>query len=148
VVTDDKIMAWYNGANCRHNRASRPGKQWQIGLVTWRLDGFVSLDSDASEDVVTTKKLVYGGNRLTLNADASAPHAQIQVEILDDSGAVIQGKSDPVTGDSLKHVVYWAGNDDVGHLAGQTVVLKLHTTASKLYALQFTPDAQCRRSGG
>ena len=140
VVTEDKIMAWYNGANCRHNLAPKPGKQWQIGLVTWRLDGFVSLDSDASEDVVTTKKLLYGGNRLTLNADASAADAQIQVEILDGSGNVIKGKSDPVTGDSLEHVVYWAGNDKIGNLAGRTVVLKLYARTSKLYALQFRPN--------
>jgi len=148
VVTEDKIMAWYNGANCRHNLAPKPGKQWQIGLVTWRLDGFVSLDSDASEDVVTTKKLIFNGNQLTLNADASAAQAQIQVEIVDDAGKVIKGRSDPVTGDSLKHVVYWAGNDDVGNIAGQTVVLKFCTKNSKFYALRFTPDAQGRRSGG
>ncbi len=137
----DQVWLYVTGANHKHNLDPPAGaRNHQFGIAKWRMDGFASLRSDASEDVITTKALIFSGDRLTLNADASARGAQIQVEILGADGTRLKPKSDAVTGNSLDHTVAWRGDHDLSGLAGTPVVLKLYSTDTDLYALEFHGD--------
>ena len=137
----DEVWLYVTGANHKHNLDPPTGaRNHQFGIAKWRMDGFASLRSDASEDVITTKALTFSGDRLTLNADASTRGAQIQVEIVGGNGTQLKPKSDAVTGNSLSHTVTWRGDHDLSGLAGTPVVLKLYSTNADLYALEFHGD--------
>ncbi|MHC4755344.1 MAG: hypothetical protein ACYTBP_09385, partial [Planctomycetota bacterium] len=45
---------------------------------------------------------------------------------------------DPVMTDSVRQVVTWKGNPDVGNLAGKVVRLRIEMQNTKLYAFEFT----------
>ncbi|MHC4703960.1 MAG: hypothetical protein ACYTFQ_25660, partial [Planctomycetota bacterium] len=44
---------------------------------------------------------------------------------------------DPITADSVRHVVTWKGDPDVGNLAGQVVRLRFEMENAKLFAFNF-----------
>jgi hypothetical protein len=44
---------------------------------------------------------------------------------------------DPIRADSVRHVVTWKGDSDVGNLAGQVVRLRFEMQNAKLYAFKF-----------
>jgi hypothetical protein len=47
------------------------------------------------------------------------------------------GDCDPIKTDSVRHVVTWKGDPDVGNLAGQVVRLRFEMKNAKLYSFQF-----------
>ncbi len=69
VVHGDEVWHYYTGINTMHG-GPLPPKQCVIGRVSWRLDGFVSLDAGAFEGWVRTVPVAAGGRRLEVNADA------------------------------------------------------------------------------
>ena len=138
IIVGKEMWLYYSGWDGDHVADSRTAK---IAIAKWRLDGFMSLDAGATQGTVVTKPLAYSGRTLLVNADASAPGGSIQVEILDETGAVISGyakdECDAIQSDSVEHVVSWQGDDDLSDLAGQNIRLKFHMTNAELYALQF-----------
>jgi hypothetical protein len=44
---------------------------------------------------------------------------------------------DPITTDSVRHIVNWKGDPDVGNLAGQVVRLRFEMQNARLYAFKF-----------
>jgi hypothetical protein len=61
-------------------------------------------------------------------------------EVIDARNQAIDGfgaeDCEPVTGDSVRNQVAWK-EASIGTLAGTTVKLRFHLTASRLYAFQF-----------
>jgi hypothetical protein len=121
--------------------------------VEQRLDGFMSLDAGERTGTVITRPMVFEGNRLTLNVVAEG---SVKVGILNLPGRAMSGyhigltdapktslagfgvdECDPIRGDSVRQVVSWKGNNDVGNLAGQVVRLRFEMEKAKLYAFQF-----------
>jgi hypothetical protein len=119
-----------------------------------RLDGFVSLDAGGQTGTVITRPLIFEGNELTLNVAAKG---MVKVAIL--PGMEITGFNigltnppkkpvrgfgiddcDPIRTDSVRQVVTWKGDPDVGNLAGKVVRLRFEMQNAKLYAFQFTDD--------
>ena len=163
IVKDDQILFYYTGNNlqCNAHIPDHPQRDligtvsggvrsgYGIGVASMRLDGFVSIDGDYPGGVLTTKPLVFNGDRLILNArvpegpdsnlsDTVPDFGVLRVEITDKLGNTLPGygdsDSDPVLGDSIEHVVSWNGKSDIGRLEGIPVRLRFHLKNSALYS--------------
>jgi hypothetical protein len=147
----DEIRLYYGGANYTHGSpclyrthfddGTPTGRQTKqtasIGLVTWKLDRFVSADGPADGGVLTTVPVKFTGKRLEINA-ATKPGGSVVVELCDAAGKPLPGfSSDPFSGDNLRHVVTFQGRSDVAHLAGKPVVLRLHLKNAEFYSFAF-----------
>ena len=104
-----------------------------------RLDGFVSLDASSSGGNLTTRPLIFEGDRLVLNI---ASKGATRVALLGPGGQAYPGFSpadcDPVRNDSVRRIVSWKGNSDLSSLAGKPVRIHIELRDAKLYALQFS----------
>jgi hypothetical protein len=152
IRVGDEIRLYYGGANYTHGtpavyretfedgastgRKTRYGAG--IGLVTWKLDRFVSVDGPAEGGVLTTIPVVFEGNRLEINARTRAGGAVV-VELCDAAGRPVEdfGASDPFRGDDLRHVVTFAGREPVSALARSPVVLRFRLQNAELYSFAF-----------
>ena len=107
-----------------------------IGLATLRLDGFVSVEGSGT---LTTKPLVFIGDGLEVNADATG--GSLRVEALDLEGNVIEGFSkddcEPLTANVIGHLLKWTGKDDCHLIQAQPIRLRFHLENAKLFS--FTP---------
>ena len=137
VVRDDKIYFYYLGQNTRH-WASYHGdkdKKGGIGLTTLRVDGFVSV---GGEGTLTTKPLVFLGDTLVVNADATG--GSIVVDVLDAQGRVIEGFSRhdcaTITTDNVRHVVTWKGDPDCSLLQARPIKLRFQLENATLYSFE------------
>jgi len=140
IVVGDEIRIYYTGSTGRHwapYHGDEPTKSG-IGLATLRLDGFVSLDAEG-EGTMTTRTLMFVGDALEINADASG--GSIRVEALDPEGSVIAGFSKdeckPITGDEVRAIVQWGDTTDCHQIQGTPIRLRFYLDKAKLYA--FTP---------
>ena len=100
--------------------------------------------------VVMTKLLDFSGNRFYVNADADA--GKIRVDLISDGYSIGLGSedsresrrrvdelSDPITTDSIRHLVTWDGNADVSRLRDNLVRVRFHISGdAKLYSFQFS----------
>ena len=153
VVVGNEIWIYYTGMNVRHTFESLEtlGQTFDgqkrlvaIGLGKLRLDGFVSIDSGATEGMLLTKPLVFDGERLIIiNADSqfASKAGYVRVELQDREGRVIPGYEasacDPFSGNSIHHTVSWQGKTSLPELIRQPVRLKFLLKRTKLYSLQF-----------
>ncbi len=110
VIHDDKIYWYYTGTQMTHGLALEK-RVAAIGRVTWRLDGFVSLDAGPEAGVVETVPLRVPASQLEINADASS--GSVRVEVLTVDGRVQTGFSKDACqlskGDSVRHHIRWRG---------------------------------------
>jgi hypothetical protein len=140
-ATTDQVWMYLGACNHIHNQDPPGGdnsdRDHQVGIAKWRIDGFASLQSDSSEDIITTKTITFTGQQLTLNADI---RGRIQVEILDQNNRVLKPKSDILTGDKQAHVVKWSGNANIAGQSDTKIKLRFYCKNSELYALKFTTD--------
>ena len=138
IVVGDEIRIYYIGKTGRHwggyhgDGESTGG----IGLATLRLDGFVSVEGSGT---LTTKPLVFIGDGLEVNADATG--GSLRVEVLDPEGNVIEGFSkddcEPLTANVIRHLLKWTGKDDCHLIQAQPIRLRFHLKNAKLFS--FTP---------
>ena len=143
VVREDlgEIWIYYVGFERGHWAVRRGGNQESsVSLATLRLDGFVSLT--AGEGSMTTKPLVFDGDRLEINANTAGPQGEVAAEILDpETGRAIPGYAredcDAFQGDAIRHAVTWKGTNNVGRLAGKPVKLRFHLKQAKLFSFRF-----------
>jgi len=133
------------------NRGSK-----NVARIHQRLDGFVSVDAGKQTGMIITRPFIFEGDKLTLNINAAK--GSVKVGILNLPGREISGYSttlsddqeaktkvggfrvkncDTITTDSVRHVVTWNGNGNVGNLAGQVVRLRFEMKNAKLYAFKF-----------
>jgi len=140
LIENNEIWMYYGAFNGLHK--NRDGN---IGLVKWRLDGFMSLNSNAiDEGVIETKPLIFDGTNLVLNANSSKHNAYILVELLYSNGNIIPGysKNDciPILTDDVNTVVSWGAGSDIGFLKNDEIKIKIYTRNSEIYALQFVDN--------
>jgi len=152
IRVGDEIWLYYGGANYTHGTPAlyRPtfedgqptgrGHRFtgSIGLVTWKLDRFVSVDGPADGGTITTVPVTFSGNRLEINAAVKSA-GQVVVELLDAVGRPLDGfsKSDPFKGDEVRHIVTFSGESDVSKLQGKPVTLRFHLADASLYSFAF-----------
>ena len=141
----DEIRLYYAGANYTHGnpclyRAEGTGRGTKcttsIGLVSWKLDRFVSADGPAEGGTLASVPIVYRGSGLVLNA-ATTGEGRIVAKLLDLEGRCL-ARSHPVTGDSLRHMVKWEAAASIASWAGKPVVLSLDLQNAQLYSFTFS----------
>ncbi|HEY5314210.1 MAG TPA: hypothetical protein VIK18_16880 [Pirellulales bacterium] len=114
-----------------------------IYCATQRVDGFVSLDASPAGGTLTTRPLVFAGNRLRLNLH-TAGIGSATVALLDERGNPIPGFAaedcETIRADAIDHEVRWKTGADVGALAGKPLLVQCSMRSAKLYALQFGSD--------
>ncbi|MHC4482385.1 MAG: LamG-like jellyroll fold domain-containing protein [Planctomycetota bacterium] len=130
------------------------GEQITTVRLSQRLDGFISLDAGEQNGIVITRPFIFEGDRLVLNVDAKAGRVKVaivalhgkeytgyNVALTNPAKKPVRGfgiaDCDPIRADSVRHVVTWKGDPDVGNLAGQVVRLRFEMENAKLYAFQF-----------
>jgi hypothetical protein len=143
----DEVRLYYGGANYTHGtpclyHARGSGRQTKfngsLGLATWKLDRFVSVDGPAEGGTLTTVPVRFKGKRLEINA-ATKADGEVVVELLDAAGRPIKGRerSTPFSGDELRHTVRFAGDADVSAAAGTPVVLRFYLKNAQLFSFAF-----------
>ncbi len=138
-----------------HHESEGP-HQSGLGCPTLRVDGYASLQAQSPAGgpaIVLTKMLRYQGDRLLVNADARG--GEIKVDLLVEATKVDANPgdatqqppetSDPITGDSPRHMVIWSGNGDLKHFEGVPIRVRFTITGdAKLYSFQFAPHTARR----
>jgi len=143
----DEIRLYYGGANYTHGtpclyRAKGTGRLTKytgsIGLATWKLDRFVSVDGPAAGGTLVTHPMRFSGKRLEINA-ATKPGGSIVVELLDAAGRPLDGLqlSDPFAGDDLRHTVTFGGKSGVASLKNNPIALRFLLTNASLFSFAF-----------
>ena len=149
----DEVWLYYGGANYTHGspclyreKGTGRGTKYtsSIGLAKWKLDRFVSADGPTDGAVVVTKPVVFNGDYLELNA-TTASGGEITVELLNAAGTTLS-KSQPFTGDDLRHRVAWTDAIDLQKLSGQPVTLRIHLSDAELFALAFRESSSASTS--
>ena len=150
IVREDlgEIWIYYEGFGGRHVFNQRGEQQrGQIGLAILRLDGFVSITGAGS---LTTRPLVFEGNRLRINATgrdryAGDGYGTVKVALLDgETSQALPGYGlddcRVFGGDSISHTVSWRGSADVGALEGKPVRVRFQVHRAKLFSFQFARE--------
>ncbi len=147
IDVGDEVWLYYAGANYTHGAPQLydapaekrgPKSAESIGLATWQRDRFVSADGPAAGGTLTTVPLRFAGTRLEVNALTKAK-GEVRVELLDAAGRPLGGfpPSEPIGGDSLRHIVVFPGKPDLASLADKSVCLRFHLRDAELYAFAF-----------
>ena len=145
IIVGDEIWMYYAGLNQGHG--GREDSVGSIGLATWRLDGFVSINANRTTGILTTRPVKFSGDRLVINGEVLG--GKIVVELLHPSGRVISGfeakNCRPMRRDSIRHKVAWKGRKSLADLAGKRVKLRFYMNSARLYSFTFVPPAGGRR---
>jgi hypothetical protein len=132
----NEIWIFYTEATGTHAKEGTPSF---VRAARWRKDGFASLDC-AAKGSLTTRPLVVGGGKLTVNYRANEG-GSIRVAVLDKHGKPIAGLSaedcDPFTGDAVAHTVTWRKQTRLTGLRGQAVQLRFEIARGQLWSFRF-----------
>ena len=139
VAVGDELYLYYSGYRWGHKY--RRSLDRQIGLVKMKRDRFVARHAGPEGGTLTTPLVSLRGAALTLNIDAAAGEAR--VEVLDAAGQPIPGLTladcRPITGDALAAPVVWASKS-LADVAGQPVRLRFALRNASLFALEVAPS--------
>jgi hypothetical protein len=115
------------------------GPDTRLRRFSYRLDGFASLSSEKSGELLT-KPLLVKGNRLELNF-VTRPEGEIQVEIQDLLGKPLKGFAlddcEPIRGDEIAATVRWKNGTDTSRLTNQPVRMKFTVKNADLFSFRF-----------
>jgi hypothetical protein len=132
VFHGDAMWLYYTAITTTHGGAL-PQKRISIARAAWPKDRFVSLDA-AAKGQVETVILKPIGDRLHINADASA--GSVSVEVLGADDQVIPGYSAddclPLTSDQVDYAVRWRNRDRLPN--NQSIRVRFRLERASLYA--------------
>lgn len=98
---------------------------------------FVSVEA-AERGTLTTTTFVLIGDRTEVNADATG--GSVRVEAFHPDGSVIEGfwaaASDPLTTNSLRHVLRWTNSPDCRPTQARPIKLRFQLDKAKLYSFR------------
>jgi hypothetical protein len=116
--------------------------QWpdnRLRRITVRRHGFASVHAGAQGGEFTTRPLTFAGKHLILNYSTSAA-GSIQVEIQDEQGRPIEGKSlndmVPLYGDELDAAIGWKSGNDLSRLIGKPVRFRFVLKDADFFSLR------------
>lgn len=132
VPTSDSEMSFW----AKHGR----GSYSHVRRYCLRIDGFASVRAPLSGGDLTTRPLIFTGDRLVVNYSTSAA-GSIRVELQDQSGSPLLGYrlEDAVrhVGDAIEQTIRWRSGSDVSSLKGRPVRLKLRMHDADVYSFAF-----------
>jgi hypothetical protein len=144
----DQIWQYGTVRFTEHGGALYGGVEYDGGIhdrllrLTQRLDGFVAVvpvDGSAGGGTLVTRPLIFEGDRLELNVDATG--GSVRVELQDVDGIPIPGytleESVPLIGDGTAQSVAWQPGKGLAGLSSRSVRLKIVIEDARLFALQF-----------
>ncbi|MFI4875412.1 MAG: hypothetical protein ACIALR_08750 [Blastopirellula sp. JB062] len=113
-----------------------------LGVAKLRRDGFASMDAGEEGGALTTRPVVFQGDRLFVNVDC--PQGSLRVDVLDQAGEVVPGYSAercrPISTDRTLTEVTWEGMADLADLAGKPIRFRFHLQNGALYAFWVSPE--------
>lgn len=125
----------YYGSYASGHKPNRTVER-QLGVVRMKRDRYVASEAGNKEGKLQTRLLSLGGDALTLNVDASAGTARVQV--LDDKGRPMRGfrfaDCTPIKSDSLSATVRW--QRPLAELKGKSVRLEFALQNARLFAFE------------
>ncbi len=110
------------------------GPDSRIRRFAYRVDGFVSANATTGGTLLT-KPLIFAGDKLKINYQVGQG-GSVQVELQTIDGKLL-AKSEPVSGDSIEHVVVWKGDSSLKSIAGKPVRLRFVLKNADLYSMRF-----------
>jgi len=129
--TGDENYYMYTIDNHRSYDVPCPLNRYKI-----RKDGFGCYMAGGKEETLVTKPLTFEGSCLHLNF-ASSAFGYIYVDVLDEDGNPISGKSFEIFGDILDREIRFADGRDFSAFAGKPVRLRFTMRDAKLFSLWF-----------
>ena len=149
LVVRDEVWIYFAGLDVSHKEQSLLKSDGARTRAVLRLDGFLSADAAYTGGELTTRPLVFTGNRLQLNL-ATGAGGVLRVEILDLEGRPLPGyelgEADDLNGNYIRVLASWQGSPDLGSLAGTPVKLRFVMRDTKLYSFQFLSADKTGRS--
>lgn len=138
VEVGDEWWIYYSGWDGPHGTPDRTGG---IGLAKIRKEGFASLRGPQGGGVVVTRRLIWPGGPLLVNADARK--GELKVRVSDMKRRPIEGfdygQSDVFTGDAIRTEIRWQGRS-LDELKGRELRLEFQLRDADLYT--FLAGAQ------
>lgn len=140
VEVGDQWWIYYSGWDGPHGTKDRtPG----IGLARLRKEGFISMRGPANGAVLCTRKIVWPGGKLVVNADAH--EGELRVRVSDENRKVLPGfdyaDCVPFDGDSVAHEVSWQ-NSSIEPLAGEVIRLEIFLKNADIYTFRAAGESK------
>jgi hypothetical protein len=134
VEVGDEWWFYYTGWDGPHGTSDRNGA---VGLARARKEGLVSLRGPAGGGVVATRRLIWPGGDLVVNADAS--RGKLTVRVSDAKRKPVEGfdhaDSGIFTGDNVNHVVRWQGKS-LEAMKGRELRLEVYLENADLFTFR------------
>lgn len=146
LVVGDELWFYYSAyagdpkrINQKHWYTNGTYANGATGLAKLRRDGFVSMQARFPKATLTTRPLMFSGDRLFVNANTAG--ATLSVECLGEDNKVIESFSMndfvPYCGNSTCVEIGWKSKG-IGALAGKPVKLRFHMDKGDLYSFWVT----------
>ena len=149
LVVGDEVRIYFAGLDVSHKEQSLLKSDGARTRATLRLDGFLSADAGYTGGELTTRPLVFDGDRLQLNL-ATGAGGVLRLEILDGNGKPVPGytreEADEINGNYIRVLASWRRSSELGPLAGKPVKLRFVMRDTKLYSFQFLSADESGRS--
>lgn len=147
IIVGDSLYFYYSG---RYNSRPKHPSNFATGLAKLRRDGFVAAQSN-NNGIIITKPILIKNDWLFVNTEMNNPESKLQIELLDDSGNIIEGFSkddfDILRNiNSTNKLCSW-NNKNLSQLKGKMVILKFYLNQGELYSF-WTSDNLSGNSGG
>jgi len=134
VEMGDEWWIYYTGWDGPHGTTDRRGA---VGVAKVRKEGFCSLRGPAGGGVVCTRRMIWPGGDLVINADAASLSGEVQVRVSDAARHPINGfdyaDMAAFEGDSVAHVVQW-GMHSLDEMRGRELRLEIYLRSADLYS--------------
>ena len=134
VEVGDEWWIYYTGWDGPHGTNNRSGA---VGLAKVRKEGFLSMRGPSGGGVVCTRRLIWPGGDLVMNADAR--EGKISVRVSDSARNPLTGldHSDCLDfrGDSTEHRVQWK-TESLSRLKGREIRLEFYLEQADLFSFR------------
>ena len=142
-MVGDKLYFYVSGRSGIPGSDSNTSGTCSTGLATLRRDGFASMDAGEKEARLTTRPVVFHGNRLFVNVDC--PKGELRADLLDMDRNPIEpftrDNCEPVQTDGTRVAITWKNGADLSAFAGKPVRIRFHLREGSLYSFWVSPDA-------
>lgn len=143
VYLDDEIRYYYVGTDMFHKR------QWELepqhaglGMASIKPDRFIALTADDEIAELITVSFKLSSREVFINA-RTGKNGWVRVEMLDDNAKLIKGFAEtdcePITGDSISHIVHWHSANWDAIPAGKLIRLRIRARNARVYSLERVP---------